>query len=278
VTRRPTVPLLVALACFLAFALTGLLALASPGVHERDAAMLHGFVALDGPRVHDAVDVLAHLADPLPYAAAGLAFALVALMRGLPWRAGAVVGLLVVTGVSTQVVKQLLAQPRFEVWLGGDQIGPAAWPSGHSTAAMTLALCAVLVAPPALRLLAAVCGGAFAAAVGYAVLVLAWHFPSDVLGGFLMAGGWTALAVAFLRVVEPVRETAPAGGVEAGRARERLIGVGVAAAAGLAAAIVAAAPRDRITIYASERPTLVVGTLVIAALAGALAMGFARAE
>jgi len=278
VTRRPTVPLLVALACFLAFALTGLLALASPGVHERDAAMLHGFVALDRPRVHHTVDVIAHLADPLPYAAAGLLLVLVALMRGLPWRAGAVVVLLLVTGASTQIVKHLLAQPRFEVWLGSDQIGPAAWPSGHSTAAMTLALCAVLVAPPALRLLAAVCGGAFAAAVGYAVLVLAWHFPSDVLGGFLMAGGWTALAVAFLRVVEPVRETAPAGGVEAGRARERLIGVGVAAAAGLAAAIVAAAPRDRITIYASERPTLVVGTLVIAALAGALAMGFARAE
>ena len=277
-TRRPTVPLLVALACFLAFALTGLLALASPGVHERDAAMLHGFVALDRPRVHHAVDVLAHLADPLPYAAAGLLLVLVALMRGLPWRAGAVVVLLLVTGASTQIVKHLLAQPRFEVWLGSDQVGPASWPSGHSTAAMTLALCAVLVAPPALRLVVAVCGGAFAAGVGYAVLVLAWHFPSDVLGGFLMAGGWTALAVTFLRVVEPVRAAAPAAGVEAGRARERLIGVGVAAAAGLAAAIVAAAPRDRITIYASERPTLVVGTLVIAALAGALAMGFARAE
>ena len=277
-TRRPTVPLLVALACFLALALTGLLALASPGVHERDAAMLHGFVALDGPRVHDAVDVLAHLADPLPYAAAGLAFALVALMRGLPWRAGAVVGLLVVTGVSTQVVKQLLAQPRFEVWLGGDQIGPAAWPSGHATAAMTLALCAVLVAPPALRLAVAVCGGAFAAGVGYALLVLGWHFPSDVLGGFLMAGGWTALTVAFLRVVEPARATPVAAGPAAGRARERLAGVVVAVAAALAAAIVAAAPRDQIALYASERPTLVIGTLVIAAVAGALALGFARAE
>jgi hypothetical protein len=80
--------------------------------------------------------------------------------------------------------------------------------------------------------------------------------------------------VAFLRVVEPARATAPA----AGRTRERLVGVGVAIAAGLAAAIVAAAPRDQIALYASERPTLVVGTLVIAALAGALAVGFARAE
>ena len=278
VTRRPTVPLLVAPACFLAFALTGLLALASPGIHERDAAMLHGFVALDRPRVHHAVDVLAHLADPLPYAAAGLVLVLVALMRGLPWRAGAVVALLLVTGASSQIVKHLLAQPRFEAWLGSDQIGPAAWPSGHATAAMTLALCAVLVAPPALRLAVAVCGGAFAAGVGYALLVLGWHFPSDVLGGFLMAGGWTALTVAFLRVVEPARATRAAAGPAAGRARERLAGIGVAVAAGLAAAIVAAAPRDQIALYASERPTLVIGTLVIAAVAGALALGFARAE
>ena len=278
VTRRPTVPLLVALACFLAFALTGLLALASPGIHERDAAMLHGFVALDRPRVHHAVDVLAHLADPLPYAAAGLVLVLVALMRGLPWRAGAVVVLLLVTGASTQIVKHLLAQPRFEVWLGSDQIGPAAWPSGHSTAAMTLALCAVLVSPPALRLAVAVCGGAFAAGVGYAVLVLGWHFPSDVLGGFLMAGGWTALAVAFLRVVEPARATAVAA---ARRRGGRASGSSASASRSrpvLAAAIVAAAPRDQIALYASERPTLVVGTLVIAALAGALAVGFARAE
>jgi membrane-associated phospholipid phosphatase len=280
VTRRPTVPLLFALACFLAFALTGLLALASPGVHERDAAVLHGFVALDRPGVHHAVVVLAHLADPLPYAAAGLVLVLVALMRGLRWRAGAVVMLLLVTGASTQIVKHLLARPRFEVWLGSDQIGPAAWPSGHATAAMTLALCAVLVAPPALRLAVAVCGGAFAAGVGYTLLVLGWHFPSDVLGGFLMAGGWTALAVAFLRVVEPARATRAAAGPAAGRARERLAGVGVAVAvaAGLAAAIVAAAPRDQIALYASERPTLVIGTLVIAAVAGALALGFARAE
>jgi hypothetical protein len=93
-----------------------------------------------------------------------------------------------------------------------------------------------------------------------------------------MSGGWTALAVAFLRVVEPVRQTTRARGVEAGRSRESVLGVGVAVAAGLAAAIVAAAPGDQITLYASERPTLVVGALVIAALAGALSMGFARAD
>jgi membrane-associated phospholipid phosphatase len=265
------VPLLVAAGCLLAMAVVGLLALDSPGAHERDAAMLHGFVALDRPRVHDSVVVLAHLADPAPYLLVGVALIVVALARGLRWRAGAVAVLLVATGASTQAVKHLLAQGRFETWLGVHQVGAASWPSGHSTAAMTLALCAVLVAPAALRPLVAVLGGAFAAGVGYAVLVLAWHFPSDVLGGFLMAGTWTALAVTALRVVEPRREPAAARRFDPG------VGLGVAAAAGLAAAVFAVVPRDAVALYASERPTLVLGALVLAAVAGALAAGLARA-
>jgi membrane-associated phospholipid phosphatase len=270
VPRRPTVPLLVALTSLLAMALTGVLALASPGAHERDAAMLHGFVALDRPRVHDAIFLLAHLADPVPYLAVGAALIGWALLRGLRWRAGSVAALLVLTGASTQALKHLLAHARFEAWLGVQQIGPASWPSGHSTAAMTLALCAVLVAPAALRPVVAVLGGAFAAAVGYAVLVLAWHFPSDVLAGFLMAGTWTALAVAALRVVEPLRELRPG---EPGLG----LGLGVAVGAALAAAVVAVAPRGAVALYASERPTLVLGALVIAVLAGALSAGLARA-
>jgi membrane-associated phospholipid phosphatase len=272
VTRRPTVPLLVALACLLAMVLTGALALASPGAHERDAAMLHGFVALDRPRVHGGVHLLANLADPLPYLLVGLALIGIALARGLRRRAGAVAILLVVTGACTQAIKHVLAEPRFEAWLGAKQIGEASWPSGHSTAAMTLALGAVLVAPPVTRFAVAVLGGAFAAGVGYAVLVLAWHFPSDVLGGFLMAGTWTALAVAWLRVVEPM--PAPA---RAAHAPPRL-GLGVATMAALGAAAVAVAPRaDTVALYASERPTLVLGALAIAAVAGALATGLARA-
>jgi membrane-associated phospholipid phosphatase len=268
--RRPIVPLLVAVAGVLAMAVTALLAFDSPGAHERDAALLHGFVALDRPRVHHAVVVLAHLADPLPYLLVGAGLIGWALMRGLVWRAGAVAVLLVVTGVCTQVLKQLLAQPRFESWLGFDQVDAAAWPSGHSTAAMTLALCAVLVAPVALRPTVAVLGGAFAVGVGYAVIVLAWHFPSDVLGGFLMAGTWTALAVAALRVLEPRRECAP---------DEPAVGVGLGAAvaAAVAAAAVSVVPPRDVAVYASERPTFVLGALAIAALGAALAAALARA-
>src|SRR6476659_678702 len=67
---------------------------------------------------------------------------------------------------------------------------------------MALVLCAALVAPRRLRPLVSAVGAAFAAAVGCALLIRAWHMPSDVLGGYLLAGLWTAVAVACLRAAE----------------------------------------------------------------------------
>ena len=257
---RRHLPLLAALACLVGLVITGALALAVPAGHERDAAMLHGFVGLDRPSVHRAIWFTAHLCDTLPYACAGLLCIVVALARRRGWRALAVVFLLAATGGTTQLLKHALAQPRIEHWLL-EQIAWSSWPSGHSTAAMTLALCAVLVAPPALRGAAAVLGGAFAVGVGYAVLVLGWHYPSDVLGGFLVAGLWTSLAVAALHRVEapeparrPVWEPA----------------TGLAAGAGVVAAVVVGVRADTVALYTSERPTFAVGALTIALLALAL--------
>jgi membrane-associated phospholipid phosphatase len=257
---RRHLPLLAALACLLGLIAVGLLALLMPAGHERDAAMLHGFVALDHPDVHLEIKVMAHLGDTLPYACAGLLCIAVALLRRRGWQALAVACVLAATGVTTQTLKHLLAQPRVEHWLP-EQVATTSWPSGHSTAAMTLALCAVLVAPPALRAAAAVLGGAFAVGVGYAVLVLGWHYPSDVLGGFLVAGLWTSLAVAVLHRVE-VPE--PAGRP----AWEPL--AALAASAGVVVAVVLGVRADTVALYTLERPTFVAGALTIALLALAL--------
>ena len=63
---------------------------------------------------------------------------------------------------------------------------------------MSLALCAVLAAPPRLRPAVARAMAAFAVAVCYSFLALGWHYPSDVLGGFLVALDWTLLGAAAL--------------------------------------------------------------------------------
>ena len=70
---RRNLPLLAALACLVGLVVVGVFALVVPAAHERDAAMLHGFVGLDRPSVHRAISFLAHLGDTLPYACAGAA-------------------------------------------------------------------------------------------------------------------------------------------------------------------------------------------------------------
>jgi len=274
--HRPAISLSTAAVSFLGLIVLGFLALTVPSVRATDAAVLQDFMALDRPRVHDLFDGVTDLVDPLPYALAGLVLCAVALVRGRRWSAVTVAGLLVITGATTQILKHVLVSPRFEVWLGTNQIGDGAWPSGHATAAMTLALCAVLVAPSRLRPTIAVLGGAFALAVGYALIVLAWHYPSDVIGGYLVAGLWTSLALAALALVErsptpvPAPRSVPA---------PRLAYFGLGAAAIATGAVVAATlVRDGVLeTYVLERPALIIAALAIAALAAALPTALARA-
>jgi membrane-associated phospholipid phosphatase len=260
--HRRDLPVLSAVACALGLVAVAILALDSAAGHARDVAILHGFSALEQTRFYDALNAVAQLPNPLPYAFAGLACIGVALWRRRPHRAVAVGILLVGTGLTTQALKHLLAQPRFADWLGGPegQIENVSWPSGHSTAAMTLALCAVLVAPPALRAITALVGGAFAIAVGYATLALVWHYPSDVVAGYLVAGLWVSVAVAVLQRVEP----AHAEPAEAPRWEPLAILGGVGA---VVAAALVGSEADAITSYAQERTTVVAGAFAIAALA-----------
>ena len=200
--RTPRRPLLIALACLVGLAVTGVLAYLVPVAQVGDSATLRGFTELNRPRLTPVLDHLAHLCDPGSYAVLGIGIASVALAQRRPRVALLVLGLLFVTGATTERLKPLLASPRYDEWLGSGQIAAASWPSGHATAAMTLALCAVLVAPARLRGTVAALGAGFAVAVSYSVLALGWHFPSDVLGGFLVAAGWTALGVAGLVALE----------------------------------------------------------------------------
>jgi membrane-associated phospholipid phosphatase len=266
-------PLLAALACFIGLAVTAVLALAVPAAHGPDAALLHGFTSFDTRRFREPLLFVVSLCDPIPYALAGLCLVAVALGQGRRWRAAAVAALFVVTGLATQIAKHVLATPRFDAFLErfDGQIGSAAFPSGHATAAMTVALCAVLVAPPAWRTVTVVAGWAFAAGMGYALLVLSQHYPSDVLGGYFMAGMWTALALAGLHAIEkgtaPVRPWWP----------DRDLALGVAAGAALSAMLVVWAQRIAFTLFPVDMSTLAIGALAIAALAGALAATLARA-
>lgn len=278
VLRTPKIPLLAALACALGLAVTGVLAYLVPIAQNRDAVTLQAFIELNRPRLTPFIAHVAHLADPAPYALIGLSLAVVALVRRRPRTALAIVVLLLVTGATTESLKHLLANPRFSEWLGSGQIAAASWPSGHATASMTLALCAVLAAPAPLRPAVAGIGALFAIAVSYAILTLGWHFPSDVIGGFLVAAMWTLLAVAGLIAWERVRPSPARRAPGEDRAgREGVVAVALGAGFASMIAAVAVARPAQLSEFAEQHTSFFVVAATIAGLATALATGLARA-
>jgi membrane-associated phospholipid phosphatase len=190
----------VAVLCVVGLALVWTLASQVAVVRVKDAVALYDFTLLSGPRIDRPLNVLLHLLEPTQFVLWGVALVAVALARERPRVALAVIALMTLAPLTSETLKPLLAQPHDQI--GSVSIGAASWPSGHSTAALALVFSAILVAPRRLRPLVASLGAAFALVVGCALLILAWHMPSDVIGGYLVAGLWAALLVAALRAAE----------------------------------------------------------------------------
>jgi hypothetical protein len=147
---------------------------------------------------------------------------------------------------------------------------------------MTVALGAVLVAPRVLRPLAALLGTGLAVGVSYSILVLGWHFPSDVLGGFLVAGGAMSLALAGLWWAEarwPERSVRGAlGRVTTTSPATGLLAPAALLAATFGAALSVLAVRGRLVeTYGAAHLSFVAGALAIAGLAAMLATAMAVA-
>jgi membrane-associated phospholipid phosphatase len=267
--RRSRPPLLLAAASLVALVVTGVLGLLVPAAHVRDVQVLEGFMELERPRTEGFLETVAHLGDPLPYACIGLTLAIIAFARGRRRLAMAIPVVLVASGATTQILKVALASPRVN-WVipapDGVTISDHAWPSGHATAAMTLALCAVMAVPGRLRPAAAAVGGAFAIGVSFSILAGAWHFPSDVLGGFFVAALWAMLALSALAALE-WRSPEPARVLERPRMADALPGLAVAIPGGLLA-LIALAVRPHVL---EAHTTFVAGAIVIAASALVLA-------
>ncbi len=262
--RSPRIALAAAASCLTGFVLLVLLVRLVPAVHARDLLAAGGFRELGGPRADHILGAIAHVADPLPYALLGAALAALALLRRRPRSAAVIVVLLPLTGATTELLKHVLAEP---------SVSPAAFPSGHATASMTLALCAILAAPPRARALVAVLGAAFAVAVSYSVVALDWHSPTDVLGGFLIAAAWAAGALGLLLS----RDARPAGRpAVASTPRDVAIAGGAALAGVLVAGAALALRTGDLPALALAHTTALAAAGAIAALALSLAAATAR--
>lgn len=174
------------------------------GPSERlDARLLAKLASHDHSAAGALAEGLAHLADPLPLLFLLALACAIALWRGRPRDAAAALVVVAGANVTTQLLKLLLAHPRYQPLLGFSQPSETAFPSGHTTAAASIAIAFAFVAPPRLRPLAAILGAGFVFAVGCSVAILEWHYPSDVAGGLLVAAGWGFAVLAGMRALEP---------------------------------------------------------------------------
>jgi membrane-associated phospholipid phosphatase len=241
-----------------------------------DQKILGGFTGLNSPRVATLATHIAQLCDPQPYVFLAAIPVIIALVRRRPRAAAALTTVMLGANVTTQLLKPLLAHPRTAEFIGGaPPIAAASWPSGHATAAMSLALCFVIAVPSRWRPWAAAAGAGFAVAVSFSFLTLAWHFPSDVFGGFLVATMWTMLAMAALLASDP-RQPRRVSGESVTRAltaREALGPPALALAGAVAlVALVALARPHEVVQYARLHSAFVVGAVAIAGFGLTLAL------
>jgi undecaprenyl-diphosphatase len=198
--RRVAPPQLIAPQCLAALALTWVLAAFVGPTHVRDASVLYDFTRLDRPSVEILAKALLGLLEPAFFVIWAIALMALAVRRGRPRVALAVALVLILAPLSADLLKPLLAHPHADV--APLYVKSASWPSGHASAAMALVWCGLLVAPVRLRGTIAALSVVFLVAVAFSLLILAWHMPSDVIGGYLLATLWAARAVAGLRLAD----------------------------------------------------------------------------
>jgi membrane-associated phospholipid phosphatase len=181
-----------------------MLALVAYGVdaaHRTDTDLLERFAARDGGVLGSLANVLVNLGDPLSLLVMLVLAVGVGLSRRRPLDAAAAVAVVVGANVTTQLLKAALSHPRFQSAVGAEQLGEVPFPSGHVTAVTSIAIAFVFVVPRDLRPLVALLGAGAVGAVSCSVMVLGWHYPSDVLGGILVASGWGFAVLAGRRAV-----------------------------------------------------------------------------
>jgi membrane-associated phospholipid phosphatase len=213
------------LCCVLGLALLAQLAFRTEALGRLDARILTHLSAHDHGIVASAASSFSFLADPLPQLVLLVVVCAIALGRGRPRLAIASAVLVVGANVTTQALKAVLSHPRYQPILGYHQVGSTAFPSGHATAALAMACAFALVASRRWRSTAIALGALLTVAIGCSRVVLHRHYPSDVLGGWLVAAGWCFAVVATLRYFSGQRWTTPGANGHLPQGHEALGGV-----------------------------------------------------
>ena len=186
-------PLAGCMACATGLVVLAALAYRVPPFERLDEEILNAISTPSGSPVHDLAFAVEQLMDPAGWAAATTVAFLLASWQGRHKRALLAVALIVGTGLVDLTLKAVFEHPREQsIPVGEFEWFPvaSAFPSGHAAGALAISLAFLFVVPSPWRRPAAVIGLAFTLAVSLGLLVLNYHYPSDILGGWLLALGW----------------------------------------------------------------------------------------
>jgi membrane-associated phospholipid phosphatase len=179
--------LLVAGACALGLLCTWLIAFGTDAGLRLDQRIYDAVAARRTAQAAGLATHIRQLADP------GGFLVLVAVVLAVPvlrrrWLLVAAVAAVVMgANATTQVLQELTYGGRHVV-----SIPRAYWPSGHTTAIVSLALGLLISVPRPARIPVGLFAVAAAVAMGWAVTVLGSHLPSDIVGAVFVCGMWAA--------------------------------------------------------------------------------------
>lgn len=205
-------PLFAAIACAAAIAPLAVAAYAWGPAKALDMRILLNLEREYGT-AHRVASLLVNLGDLASLLVLAAVLAAIGLYFGR--RREVIAAMVVIAGanLTTQLLKVLLEHARHKAFEHGTELPWAnSFPSGHTTAAASIAVALLFVVPARHRFNAAAIGLLLASAVGISVIVLGWHYLSDVLGGLLVVSSWgfaTLAALRFREDRERVADVAP---------------------------------------------------------------------
>ncbi|MBM2621424.1 phosphatase PAP2 family protein [Actinoplanes sp. LDG1-06] len=178
--------------------------------------------------------------------------------------------LVIGANVTTQLMKTHLTRPD----LDGFSM-PNSFPSGHTTAAASVAFAVILVLPQALRGMVALVGFAYVTVIAVATVWAEWHRPSDTVAALAVTTAWASVAVFLIRVR---RWNAPGGTQPPSRlVTVPLLAIGAVAGAAGAVGLAAVSMSERsMPDLVSGRFAFLTGSAAIAAAAAAVFLVWVR--
>ena len=180
-------------------------ALGVPRGRALDAGALQAFTGVARPPLEPSITGMAKLADPTPFAIAAALLVFIALLRRRPMMAAVTAAIR-----SARTSRPSCSSPRSRTCGSSTCTASSPFTRALGRAGTRRRRCrsrsaACSSSAPWLRPLAALIGAAYAVGVGYALVALGWHLPSDVLGGFLVAATFTLGGAAALAALEARR-------------------------------------------------------------------------